>query len=203
MYQPFFFPPRSIWTTGPRIFGHCLLCTHLPAGVIATDAVLAVRIFRFWVCSDTCRHQRDMRGDVLDTGHCREPSPDKACVTYFQKKAMLMGFGVPYFHTNPYRDYSEQHTSEFLRSKQPALFPTDTKSVMSKHRAHNCSQEIMCHAVFQCYSWSVSALLSVFAHTHKYTCTHICIILQHTPTHRHTFPHTHRCIYIYIYTWFI
>ena len=43
---------------------------------------IGVRVFRCWVCSDTCRHQCDMRGDVLDTGHCREPSPDKTCVTY-------------------------------------------------------------------------------------------------------------------------
>jgi hypothetical protein len=63
------------------------------------------------------------------------------------------------------------------------------------HTTVQMSQDIMCHAVFQCYSLSVSALLSVFAHTIKYTGTHIFASYCNTHTHSHTHTQTH--IYIY------
>ena len=113
-----------------------------------------------------------------------------------------MGFGVPYFHTNPYRDYSEQHMSEFLRSKQPTRFPTDTKSVLSKRRAHNCSDVTRYHvpcSFSMLFIVSLSVTLCFCPYNQIYRHTYICIILQHT----HIPTHTHADAYIYIYHLYI
>ena len=62
---------------------------------------IGVRVFRCWVCSDTCRHQRDMRGDVSWYGTLSGAKPRQDMRHIYLKKRYVDGLWGTIFSYKP------------------------------------------------------------------------------------------------------